>query len=1461
MSTYQDFINKLRPFHNSYKEMKVNDLIVYTDLTKELRESIQLSKHIESDDVIGYCEVHDIDLNIYSYYYTIPITDNFYDKYTNKLNLVLNGRNVEYYNDWSKNDNVIMYANLQDKYGRLRIYNKETEQDEDLPDHNIESRKADIIYESDRLIPLLEPDNKLWKNTELTKGEKAFIKQYLQIYPNTIRYNSRNHNTTDEYDDDVTDINQFKEDYKFKHKTRDDMWLRIRFCVIHNQLYLFTVNPERPEDLIKTFYMVEPIMPEAYIDYRQNDVKFSTDLNGTELVIPYRIKDRRIIYTNDVRTDIVLRMPYKYIRLTNKDNQRSLEQIIKYKLKQRYNPELDNIDNKIINSLYDNFVLHFYAEINFVYMIFIDKPYAHKLNLWKLDQPLVNKLDGDILIAYKGPMLDELIDNYAMQIKTAKNIYEKMEMQKIPEYHYGRDYLIFNALTNNQFMDLVPSIENAINLPDNYTAKTEEELAEYLANTDYDLFMTYMKTIHPKNFRFNLNDAILVKTTTDELTHTDVQYIMLDEDKMFFQFTIPNYHKLPFDIYICNLLYTGPHFVEREHHYDLIYIPVLSLYKFFKDRLPSTFTNPYPEDGAKLYYDQKLIYDTESIHLENHIDEGNKVTLGYFHNNWYFYDKRELDEKFYKLRKHAKDKIAETETPTEESITSLANLISAERVVTDTPYIATKYLAELGKIVNKDVRYSTFKHIMDKYYEHFSTLPKYISEDQPLFENGLNIYNEKFYDSISTYQGFVMPLQFNYAKYKITTYFIDSVPEEEFKKKWAGSPDLLTFLEKYANRSYTKENILRTKDNRTISTALEVALRYYDEAERDGFIVWVFEDLTPKRQPNLRPKPLRPDTLGEVSFDDYGDPLKPDKDDDTDPEHNKPKPKPEETEDDPNKPYDPGMTFTYDQVKWIIFHMLNDCIKQGTLKRTTFKVEHFVQRLYYIVVNRCKPDGDVYNRAIDMYNYKTNPYNGKEYTVEEREQIKEFMRNGWMLVWLMTIYDDPNLMNLLMIEVPDNYTAEEEGSDNYIPKKDRPNKCRVNFPDDPDNVILIPDIEHPTREQILQYYCGDITTPTIEVPKLKLKKGYELKEDGTIGKEKEKPKPVVDLIPYNPNDPRGYLTGPMLEEGMNIEKGCIHVPGIKNPSIQDIRKYYCDINGDGYRRFKGRIPIDPLCNWAYDGIRRTPQDDPSKKAGDSAHYNENEWLARKNFTYVYAINENGIWVDSIYKKPLTNWIEFWGNTSDDTYTKKWLKRVILGHRDKYDHFQPIKGVKLPKYDKECVIGYDYDNEGHAVAMIVKLDKGCTLQGLNANNIGKPKESPLIPLTPAEPIIYPDIQWVHRGEVKYAYVNKLNNDTIYEKPVTNWIEFFNTAGQKITDDSDKTHWIKRVLFKQPDAYAEYTTQTPIILPPYSEKCVLGCDYDNEGHVLTMILSDYDGCRVAILPGTQRLRKIPILPKKE
>lgn len=606
-----DLKQRIKPFMHTYKTYTPKDLVSFSDILKDKQDYSYLSRYIEAEDVLGYCQVHDIDLNIYRYFISVEATEDFFDKASLEWNLILNGYPVDIYSTFTHKIDInhieeriptIAIPQNNPKYPLTSSIKWNTANIEafalgtlptDINDKEDYEKQRDDIYnilkytidKSDNTIPIMvERDEEIY-----TEQKKYFPMLYTRYFPNVKRYipvdpNIKEPAIPTEYDDDTTNHMVFKEDRYFSNKYPLKTWDRYKIAIIHGFLYIFYINPG---DVPKELFCLEPKFEDSTISF---NAKLETD--SSILSIPLIIENG-VIKTSQSNTDITLKIREQFITLNN-----SIPSIEDY-IFSRINHRLDSVNatdeqrEGILsllskdNRLTPEFICYFLSEVSLMGTIYLDDTNVDikELLLWDLSHPRVDKITEKIHIIYRGDF-DNTIRNF---------IEMKIADEEIPETHYRDEIAIFNELTQgrcvNKLVDKF-TIDKAISLPEGWDAYNPDRLADYLISHDYDLFISWDKVKGKNNTRLTLADADLIDVTEQDLHHIKFDRMDLATNK-FFKLSFPNFKRDNIDLYICNILYTGSKIVEREHHWTYVYIPVTQLYKFlYTHELTDFFFDP-----------------------------------------------------------------------------------------------------------------------------------------------------------------------------------------------------------------------------------------------------------------------------------------------------------------------------------------------------------------------------------------------------------------------------------------------------------------------------------------------------------------------------------------------------------------------------------------------------------------------------------------------------------------------------------------------------------------------------------------------------------------------------------------------------------------------------------------------------------------------------------------------------
>lgn len=397
----------IAPYMSSLKRYSVNDLVNVQDRTKDVKAApVILTKNIKTDDILGYCDVHDIDLNIYSYCISIPATEDMFDTTTLEWNLLFNGQTIDYWND----DRVKLdFTQLKDRVAKSLVINEITNRSQqvqpgskllihppygelldptgqvlfndvvDIPgdadEEMLEQLKKDHIsvdkyfyyYDHTRKIPLIQYGNK--DKEDFDKGESPLsaeqleiIQKWVQRYPNTVRY-GYNPDDIGEYDDDTSDaMAEYQEDEKFIRKNDRRRYLPWRFAIIGSYLYIFSANPFTPERDIKSLLVLKPALPNMDLSSFDQVRDLGASIIGYEghpLVLPYiqvtdeniaefnivGLKENDIIFTsNTTSARIYLTLGKRWFRISkDKKGHNNLLDIVKLKVNKLWG-ELDTLD-------------------------------------------------------------------------------------------------------------------------------------------------------------------------------------------------------------------------------------------------------------------------------------------------------------------------------------------------------------------------------------------------------------------------------------------------------------------------------------------------------------------------------------------------------------------------------------------------------------------------------------------------------------------------------------------------------------------------------------------------------------------------------------------------------------------------------------------------------------------------------------------------------------------------------------------------------------------------------------------------------------------------------------------------------------------------------------------------------------------------------------------------------------
>lgn len=530
------FKRKISPFQEKYNKIYVMDLIYTRDILEEMKFNRYLTKEILTDDIKGYMEAHDIDPNIYRYVYTIEATPDMVRQ--GELQILLNGAHIMSYLDKNNDENMVTFDGIRNK---VQEYDKEKR-----------------LYLGDSLYPILKEDPYPYET--LVGRSKQWASDYIEHHPNVKRYKEEDIDTTD--DDDHSDMKIHHEDDKYKKWNKEMKWLKIRVEIIHHHLYLFSVNPF----IFNSMHVisVDTDLAELVWDLRNEDL-------DNNLILGYYGGKNRISFINHIQnlgTDLgnsnfFLKIKYNYFKI---DSQNNIQTMIKEYVEENF-PENYSYCFDANDVLKPEFVMYFLSKVSFRDLIILvkqDKEIDYRL--WELTpdaEPI-----GRVFTIYRGNFHQTIIDWFSVA-----------EVFDPEDIYYGYDIIRFNRLTNNNCKHLLPNTQNAIDLPDNYDTMKDKKLAEYIRDTDYDLFITYHKISHEINKRWYLDEMEIVDVTEDGLEHKELEGIHEYSNK-FFKFTVPNYRRNPFDLYLCERLYTGKMIVEREYHHTHIYIPIVQLWKF-----------------------------------------------------------------------------------------------------------------------------------------------------------------------------------------------------------------------------------------------------------------------------------------------------------------------------------------------------------------------------------------------------------------------------------------------------------------------------------------------------------------------------------------------------------------------------------------------------------------------------------------------------------------------------------------------------------------------------------------------------------------------------------------------------------------------------------------------------------------------------------------------------------------
>lgn len=585
---------KLMPYNHQYKIYKPEELVTLTDYTNEIininedgfNDRLYRTKEIVAEDVLGYCETHDIDLNIYRYYYTMPVSKNFFDPITLEWNIIVNGHSVDYYmNDLIKFEKIKSRVPLIE----YKILNEDrTTLNEEYQDPvKLKEYLDKLLFMHPNKIPLIHQDDEIAYAMKGSTPTLSYLSTelFLRFYPNLPRYGVRYENPNiDEYDDDITNHKVFHEDKEFLEKQDRLAWPRFRFAIIHDHLYIFAVQSELEEEgeqpsKINSLYVIEPTVENAKVLYEENYIN-SSEIFNDEYAFFYKINKTNntysITYTPSNITPTQVRLYHKYIRLTNTN----LEKVITDKVHSMndrilsYYPDYDDswvVDNDT-DKLKNDFVIFLLSNVHLVGHIYVKtKKQADKLSgikLWDLSSVVANQ-DEEVLLLYRGDIEQTILDYISLL-----NDYEE-----IPEVLYRDEINIFNEITGGQFTDLIPTINMDFGLKEDWNNQDPTFIANKLMDNDYDLFMAWHKVNNNSTLRLMLNDAVTVKETQQLLEHHKIVGAS-HKSSRFVKFAFPNYNRKEFDLYIGNILYTGTKIVEREHHWTYVYISIPKLYKF-----------------------------------------------------------------------------------------------------------------------------------------------------------------------------------------------------------------------------------------------------------------------------------------------------------------------------------------------------------------------------------------------------------------------------------------------------------------------------------------------------------------------------------------------------------------------------------------------------------------------------------------------------------------------------------------------------------------------------------------------------------------------------------------------------------------------------------------------------------------------------------------------------------------
>ena len=618
------FIDELRtriaPFMQKFRLLKPKDLVSFKDILGKESTKTYTTKSIIAEDVLGYCQVHDIDLNIYRYFISFPGSADYFDPMELEWNLILNNNPIDYYDDEktfvsfkdinnkilngpskvnpfkipnttkvikTQND-FINFANSillngnenKDKLDyRTSTFDLQTMEDARRDMHAIIDYNMEI---SDNTIPILDVSYDKDMAPERSELEKAFIKIYLRHYPNTRTYNYEK-KVLKEYDDDETFDNVFKEEEKFIDNHTFDKFKRYRVEMIHGHLYIFFINKEdKPKDL----WSVEPtdVFPNMSVTQASASRAGKNITHYPYSVIQNDSGEKVLQYGGLSKFGVTIDHPYFMITGDTPNLDTHIRNIINKIIKDNKldeNPEAKKLMESYIfddnGELQIQFITKILSDISIAGYVYLsdDINISHDdIVLWDLKSPSFTNVE--IAVYYIGDIRASILDYVA---KIAKGI-------EIPEIHLRDQINIFNKLTNNQLRHKLIekgfTLNKAITLKEGFESERVEKLAERLMKEDYDLFMCWDKVRHKANLRLDLADAEFTTITRNELKHYNFSDIDEDSQK-FIKLAFPNFEDNPFDLYICNLYYDGLKIVEREHHWTYFYIPLLQLYKFLED--------------------------------------------------------------------------------------------------------------------------------------------------------------------------------------------------------------------------------------------------------------------------------------------------------------------------------------------------------------------------------------------------------------------------------------------------------------------------------------------------------------------------------------------------------------------------------------------------------------------------------------------------------------------------------------------------------------------------------------------------------------------------------------------------------------------------------------------------------------------------------------------------------------